>query len=55
MTVTPVKAPLQFKPQGRYHFVASGAIKLPAKPGIALRLTALDTPASAAARPAHDD
>ena len=55
MTITPVAAPLQFKPQGRYDFVASTAIKLPGKPGIALRLTALDTPAGAGARPALDD
>ncbi|HEY0956696.1 MAG TPA: DUF5060 domain-containing protein [Roseateles sp.] len=55
MTITPVKAPLQFRPQGRYDFVAPGAIQLPGKPGIALRLTALDTPAGTAARPALDD
>lgn len=55
MTITPVKEPLQFKPQGRYDFVAASPIKLPARPGIALRLTALDTPTGAAARPALDD
>jgi len=55
MTITPVKEPLQFKPQGRYDFVANNSIKLPGRPGIALRLTALDTPAGTAARPAHDD
>ncbi|MFG6442989.1 DUF5060 domain-containing protein [Roseateles sp. LKC17W] len=55
MTVTPVKEALQFRPQGRYDFVASTPIKLPGKPGIALRLTALDTPAGLGARPAQDD
>lgn len=55
MTVTPVREPLQFRPQGRYDFVARSAIKLPGRPGIALRLTALDTPAGPGARPAQDD
>lgn len=55
MTVTPVREPLQFKHQGRYDFVARSPVKLPGRPGIALRLTALDTPAGPGARPAHDD
>lgn len=55
MTITPVPALLQFKPQGRYDFVASPAIPLPGRTGIALRLTALDTPTGPAAKPAHDD
>jgi hypothetical protein len=55
MTITPVAAPLQFRPQGRYDFVASTPVKLPGRPGIALRLTALDTPTGRGARPAHDD
>lgn len=57
MTITPVPTPLQFTPQGRYDFVerSGQALPLPGKPGIALRLTALDTPAGPGARPAHDD
>jgi hypothetical protein len=55
MTITPVAAPLQFRAQGRYDFVASTPVKLPGRPGIALRLTALDTPTGPGARPAHDD
>jgi hypothetical protein len=55
MTITPVPAPLQFKPQGRYYFVSGDKIKLPGRPGIALRLTALDTPAGPGAKPALDD
>jgi hypothetical protein len=55
MTVTPVPAPLQFRPQGRYDFVAGSAIKLPGRPGIALRLTALDTPTGPGAQRAADD
>ncbi|KQY88991.1 DUF5060 domain-containing protein [Pelomonas sp. Root1444] len=55
MTITPVKESLQFSPQGRYDFVAKNPIKLPGKPGIALRLTALDAPAAPGAKPAVDD
>lgn len=57
MTITPLPAPLVFTPQGRYHFVerSGQAIALPGRPGIALRLTALDTPTGPGARPAHDD
>lgn len=57
MTITPVPAPLQFRPEGRYHFVERSGrpLKLPGRPGIALRLTALDLPAGAVARPALDD
>lgn len=55
MTVTPVAAPVQFKAQGRYHFVGQQPIALPGKPYLAIRLTALDTPATAPARPALDD
>lgn len=57
MTITPLAAPLQFKPEGRYHFVerSGQAVKLPGRPGIALRLTAVDTPAGPGAQPAHDD
>lgn len=57
MTITPLTQPLQFKPEGRYHFVerSGQVVKLPGRPGMALRLTALDTPAGPAAQRAVED
>jgi hypothetical protein len=55
MTITPLQAPLQFRPQGRYDFVAGYPIRLPGRPGIALRLTALETPPGPGAQRALDD
>lgn len=57
MTVTALPEPLQFKPEGRYYFVDAQdrRVPLPGKPYMALRLTALDTPATAPAKPALDD